>query len=76
MKIEVFVDTNKHANIEWPADVPLPHNGDFVVMLVPSVGSIGFTVVDRHFGIGIDPRDGSPLTIIRIKAKTKRRAKR
>jgi|GEM_PF-5897965 hypothetical protein len=54
---------NKLADIPWPEEIPAPMVGDKVVMLIGKE-THAFTIRSRLYSIGIDPKNGSPLTVM------------
>ncbi len=65
MKIKTTVQTDKYANVPWPEGVPLPANGDNVVLLHAGE-TIEFMVDQRSFDVGTDSRDSAPIAQIII----------
>jgi hypothetical protein len=39
MKLEIRVDNDEYADIEWPDGVPLPNAGDYVQMQLKTGGT-------------------------------------
>lgn len=67
---EIKVATDTISNVNWPSGLPIPNAGDEVVMQ-SGKDTLMFNVTGRHWGIGINPRDGSPLAILTIKGESR-----
>ncbi|MEJ1962870.1 MAG: hypothetical protein WDO56_15495 [Gammaproteobacteria bacterium] len=65
MKIKTIVQTDKHPNVPWPEEVPLPSAGDSI-MLTHDGQTLEILVDQRTFNVGTDSQESARMVQIII----------
>ena len=69
MKFDLKLNiANRILDADWPEGVPLPMAGDKILMRIDDE-AYGFIVRSRFYSIGVDHRNGKPLTVLTIEGE-------